>query len=132
MYGRKISFNNKNKYDGLRGPYVLPNNLLQRYLNFCEGILSSLVDSFLVVNSTFFSGRYPYGHVQGGESRMVALAPFLIIKKKCIWFLKKENEKEAQMYFVGCVKLRINYTNESTVILPLPIKSVRINKHTNN
>ena len=94
MYGRKISFNNKNKYDGLRGPYVLPNNLLQRYLNFCEGILSSLVDSFLVVNSTFFSERYPYGHAQGGESRMVALAPFLIIKKNVFGFSKKKTKKK--------------------------------------
>ena len=48
-YGRKISFNNKSKYDGLRGPYTLANNLLRRYLNFCEGIWASLVDSFLVV-----------------------------------------------------------------------------------
>ena len=99
MYGRKISFNNKNKYDGLRGPYVLPNNLLQRYLNFCEGILSSLVDSFLVVNPTFFSGRYPYGHVQGGESRMVALAPFLIIKKKMYLVSQKRKRKRSTNVF---------------------------------
>ena len=44
-YGHKISFSNKSKYDGLRGPYALANNLLQRYLNFCEGILTSLIDS---------------------------------------------------------------------------------------
>ena len=30
-------------------PYALANNLLRRYLNFCEGILPSLVDTFLVV-----------------------------------------------------------------------------------
>ena len=48
-YGRKMSFNNKSKYDGLRGSYTLANNLLRRYLNFCEGIWASLVDSFLVV-----------------------------------------------------------------------------------
>ena len=48
-YGRKISFSDKCKYDGLRGPYALANNLLRWYLNFCEGIWSSLVDSFLVV-----------------------------------------------------------------------------------
>ena len=29
-------------------PYALVNNFLRRYLNFCEGILPSLVDSFLV------------------------------------------------------------------------------------
>ena len=50
-YGRKISFSDKCKYDGLRGPYALANKLLRRYLNFCEGIWSSLVDSFLVVFS---------------------------------------------------------------------------------
>ena len=94
MYGRKISLNNKNKYYGFRGPYALPNNLLRQYLNFCEGILSSLVDSFLVVNPTFFSGRYPYGHVQGGESHMVALAPLLIIKKNVFGFSKKKTKKK--------------------------------------
>ena len=49
MYSHKISFNNNSKYDGLQGPYALGNNFLQRYLNFCEGILPLLVDSFLVV-----------------------------------------------------------------------------------
>ena len=48
-YGHKISFNNKSKYDGLRRPYTLANNPLRRYLNFCEGILTSLIDSFFVV-----------------------------------------------------------------------------------
>ena len=51
-HSRKISFNNQSKYDGLRGPYALANNLLRRYLNFCEGILASLVDSFFVVIPT--------------------------------------------------------------------------------
>ena len=35
----------------LRGPYALANNLLRRYLNFCEGIWSLLIDSFFVVKS---------------------------------------------------------------------------------
>ena len=48
-YGHKISFNNKSKYDSLRGPYALANNFLRRYLNFRDGILPSLIDSFLVV-----------------------------------------------------------------------------------
>ena len=48
-YGCKISFNNKSKYDGLRGLHTHANNLLRRYLNFCEGILTSLIDSFFVV-----------------------------------------------------------------------------------
>ncbi|XP_050253766.1 probable disease resistance protein At5g66900 [Quercus robur] len=41
-YSHKICFSN-NKYDGLREPYTLANNLLRQYLNFCEGILPSLV-----------------------------------------------------------------------------------------
>ena len=49
-YGRKISFSDKCKYDGLQGPYALANNLLRRYLNFCKGILFLLVDSFFVVD----------------------------------------------------------------------------------
>ena len=49
-HGCKISFSNKSKYNGLQGPHALANSLLRWYLNFCEGILPSLIDSFLVVD----------------------------------------------------------------------------------
>ena len=57
-HGYKISFNNKSKYDGLRGSHALANSFLRRYLNFCEGILSSLVDSFFLVDrGSSFGGQ---------------------------------------------------------------------------
>ena len=99
-YGRKISFNNKSKYDGFRGPYALANNLLRQYLNFCEGIWSSLVDSFFCSeNSTrYYQGlnhffRRKWEFFYNGITKWVQYGYYSIVRQDSFVFKHKGIEK---------------------------------------